>query len=456
MKILVTGATGLVGSKLIEKLIENGHQDIRVLTTNKEKAISKINLPVEIMEWNPLNNYIENNSLNDIDIIFHLAGESVADGRWSIDRKERILNSRVMGTKILLNEIKKQNKKPAKFISSSAVGIYGNTQDIAISEESPLGEGFLADVCKSWESILKNHTIENMKAHCLRTGIVLSSQGGALAKMIPPFQMGVGGRLGSGKQYMSWIHVEDLVNSFIFMMENNCNDFAYNAVSPSPLTNIDFTKVLGKVLSRPTIFPVPTLILKTIFGEMSEILLEGQKVHPNRLLKEGFKFKYNDLNSALTNILKYTTAGEVHFKRYQWVDSSLDSVFSFFSDEENLEAITPSDLQFKVTNKSTDNLEAGTLIDYKLRVHGFPFKWKTRINSFVKNDFFIDEQLKGPYTKWVHRHSFKNVKNGTLICDEVVYKVPLGALGNLVAGWFIKIDVNNIFNYRNQVIKEKF
>ncbi len=456
MKILVTGATGLVGQKLVETLMLSGKDDIRILTTNKQRASETIAFPVEIMEWNPLKSTIDNNALKDVDIIFHLAGESVADGRWSSERKKRILNSRVMGTQLLLTEIEKQDKKPSKFISSSAVGIYGSTQDKDISEDSAHGEGFLADVCKQWENTLKDHKIENMKAHCLRTGIVLSSKGGALTKMLPPFKMGGGGKLGSGKQYMSWIHNEDLVNAFIFLMDNDCQEFAYNGVSPQPLTNIEFTKTLGKVLSRPTLFPVPSIALKLLFGEMSEIILEGQKVHPTRLVKEGFKFKYNNLHDALSAILFFSNKGEVHFRKYQWVDRPVQEIFAFFSDEANLEKITPSDMQFIVTNKSTPKLQAGTLIDYKLKVHGIPLKWKTRINAFVENVSFIDEQLKGPYTKWVHEHSFTKVKNGTLICDEVVYKVPLGALGNLVAGWFIKKDVNKIFKYRNKVIREKF
>lgn len=456
MKILVTGATGLVGKRLVETLMLSGHHDIRILTTNKERALKTLKFPVEVKTWNPLKSQIEENSLSGVDIIFHLAGESVAEGRWSDERKDRILKSRVLSTELILGEIAKETKKPAKFISSSAVGIYGNTGDKDVTEETTLGEGFLADVCKKWEQTLKNHSVENMKAHCLRTGIVLSIDGGALTKMLPPFQMGGGGKLGSGKQYMSWIHIDDLVGSFIHLMENDCNDFAYNGVSPEPLDNIEFTKVLGKVLSRPTLFPVPSIALKVLFGEMSEILLEGQKVYPTRITRDGYKFKYTNLTDALTHILRFTTAGEVNFKRYQWVNSPLDNIFTFFSDGANLQKLTPSNMQFKVINQSTEVLEAGTLIDYKLKVHGIPMKWKTRINSFTKNESFVDDQLKGPYKKWLHKHSFTSVKGGTLICDNVAYKVPLGILGHVVAGWFIKMDINNIFNYRNKVIEEIF
>ena len=456
MKILITGATGLVGTKLVETLILQGHDDIRILSTNKKRASKSIPFPVDIKKWNPLNSEIEENSLDDVDIIFHLAGESVADGRWSQERKERILKSRTLGTQILLNEIRKSNTTPTKFISSSAVGIYGNTHDRLITTESKLGEGFLAEVCKQWEGNLYEHNIDGMIAHVMRTGIVLSLDGGALTKMLPPFKMGAGGRLGSGKQYMSWIHIDDLVNAFIYLMENECRSFAYNGVAPTPVTNTEFTKVLGRVLKRPTISPVPSFMLKLLFGEMSDILLEGQNVVPNNLIKDGLKFKFEKLDDALENILQFDNKGEVQFKRYQWVNESTDKVFSFFSEAKNLESITPSYLNFKIEAMSTAKIEAGSLIDYKLKIHGFPAKWKSKISKFEEGKSFIDEQVSGPYKKWVHQHDFTPIKNGTLISDTIVYKVPLGSVGNIFAGWFIRRDVNSIFNFRNKVIKETF
>ncbi|WP_290733108.1 TIGR01777 family oxidoreductase [Halobacteriovorax sp. JY17] len=457
MKILITGATGLIGTRLLETLILKGYEDIRVLTTNKEKAKSKISFPIEICEWNPIAGTIEKGALENVSIVFHLAGEGVAEGRWSEKRKKSILDSRVKGTSILLREIKKSSTTPKKFISSSAVGIYGSSlSDKTITSEDSLGEGFLAEICKAWENSLRDHDIKGMNAHTLRTGVVLSEEGGALAKMLPPFTLGLGGKLGSGKQYMSWIHIDDLVNAFLFLMTNDCKKFSYNGVSPTPVTNLEFTKVLGNVLKRPTIFPVPGVVLKLIFGEMSEILLEGQRVSPTHLDAEGFEFKYKNLYSALSNILKYNVKGEVLFKRHQWVKSPLEDVFQFFSDVKNLETITPKNLSFKIVGMNTDQIKTGSLIDYKLKIHGIPAKWKTKINNFEKNKSFIDEQLKGPYSKWVHQHDFQSLKNGTLISDKIVYKVPFGILGNLVSGWFISRDVKSIFNYRNAVIDRKF
>lgn len=457
MKILITGATGLVGSKLLEELVLSGHDDIRILTTNKLRAKDQISFPVEIFEWNPILNKIEEGSLQGVDIVFHLAGESVADGRWSNERKKRILDSRVNGTKLLLKEIDKSSTTPKKFISSSAVGIYGgDLSDKEIDSTSPTGNDFLADVCKKWEEVLFNHNVVDMKAHVLRTGVVLSSHGGALTKMLTPFKFGAGGVLGSGKQYMSWIHRDDLVAAFIFIMNNDCKSDAYNGVAPTPVTNKVFTKVLGRTLGRPTISPVPGFMLKLIFGEMSEILLKGQRVIPKDLIKEGFNFKFSDLGNALEDILEYDKKGEVLFHRYQWIEHPVKDVFDFFKDAKNLEKITPEYLNFKILGMNTDNIQAGSLIDYKLQIHGIPMKWKTKISEYEDGKYFVDEQLKGPYSKWVHEHAFYTHKSGTLISDKVVYKVPLGAIGNLIAGWFIKKDVNKIFNFRNKIINNIF
>ena len=457
MKILITGATGLVGSKLLEELALAGHDDMRVLSTNKVRAKEQICFPVEVFEWNPLKNSIEDGALEGVDIIFHLAGESVADGRWSSERKKRILDSRVNGTKLLLNEISKSSTTPKKFISSSAVGIYGgDLSEKEIDSSAPHGNDFLAEVCQKWEESLFSNSIEGMSSHALRTGIVLSSKGGALTKMLTPFKLGAGGVLGTGTQYMSWIHINDLVSAFIFIMNNDCKSNAYNGVAPTPVTNKVFTKVLGKVLSRPTISPVPSFVLKLIFGEMSEILLKGQRVIPKGLINEGFKFEFNDLSKALEDILQYDKKGEVLFHRYQWIDSPIKDVFNFFKEAKNLEKITPEYLNFKILGMNTDNIQAGSLIDYKLQIHGVPVKWKTKISEFEDGSYFVDEQLKGPYSKWVHKHSFFTHKSGTLISDRVVYKVPLGFLGSLFAGRFIKNDVNNIFKYRNKVINNFF
>lgn len=454
MKILITGATGLVGTKLLEELFLKGYSDVRVLTRNKKRAEENSLFPIEAYEWDPSKSYIDPKALDNVDIVFHLAGESVAKGRWTDKKKKEILESRTKSSRLLMDAIQHSSTTPKKIISASAIGIYGNRGDEDLNSDSKHGEGFLADVCKKWEEHILNHSIEGLKSHVLRVGIVLANNGGALKQMLPPFKAGVAGILGNGKQYMSWIHIKDLVSQFIFIMENDCKQQAYNGVSPSPVSNNVFTKTLGSVLRRPTIIPTPAFGLKIIFGEMSDILLASQKVHPSNLVSEGFSFDFKDLKDALEDILIHDVNGESKLTKFQWLKSKKKEVFDFFSDEMNLEKITPPYLNFKVLNKSTERIEAGTLIDYKLSLHGVPVKWSTRINKFENDEYFIDEQIKGPYSKWVHTHTFYSFANGTLIKDEVVYKVPMGILGRLFAEPFVRKDLANIFNYRREAIRK--
>jgi uncharacterized protein (TIGR01777 family) len=456
MKVLISGATGLVGSKLLEVLILNGVDDLCVLSRNKNEALKKIPFPVEVFEWNPEENYIEDGALTNVDIVIHLAGENVGDGRWTSDRKKRILVSRINSTNLLISEIKKLSKTPSKFISASAVGIYGEDSNLIFTEDSSLGNDFLANVCKSWEDIVLHHDVEGMQACCLRTGVVLSSNGGALKKMLPAFLAGVAGKLGNGTQYMSWIHIDDLVNQYLYLINNTIKNNIYNACSPLPITNSEFTIALGSVINRPTLFPVPGFVLKTMFGEMSDILLKGQKVLPNNFLNDGFKFKFTNIKDALSDLLSNKNKGEVVLKKYQWINKPVGAVFHFFSDENNLEQITPPYLKFKVEGKDTEIIKNGTHINYNLKVHGIPLKWKSRISTFEEGKTFTDEQLSGPYAKWIHQHDFIPFKNGTLIIDEVVYKLPMGILGKIAAGYFVNRDIQNIFKYRSEIISKQF
>jgi uncharacterized protein len=456
MKILITGATGLVGKSLLENLFIRGYSDINIVTRRDKVSTEDIPFPVNIFKWNPDTNFLEAGALNNVDVVIHLAGESVAESRWSKRKKESILSSRLKSTRLLLEEIKRAPSKPKKFISASAIGIYGERGSEVLNEESIHGTGFLADVCKEWEDVVQNHTITEMKSHSIRIGIVLAEGGGALKKMLPPFKTGVAGILGNGKQFMSWIHIDDLVGQFIFLMENNTDHHIYNGVAPSPVSNHSFTKILGKIIRRPTLFPIPAFGLKILFGEMSNILLASQNVRSSRFIEAGFQFRFIQLEDALKNILGQSIKGEKKIKKYQWIDEKTPEVFSFFSNIKNLEKITPKYLNFKVEGMNTNKIQSGSLIDYSLKLHGIPLRWKTRINEFEEHKMFIDEQLNGPYSKWIHTHHFFSIGTGTLIKDVIIYKIPLGFIGSLFAGSFIKNDLRNIFNYRQKVIGQFF
>ena len=280
--------------------------------------------------------------------------------------------------------------------------------------------------------------------------MVLGHDGGALEKMLPPFQLGVGGKLGSGTQWMSWIHIHDLVEMMVFSIENSSADGIYNAVSPNPVSNSEFTKILGQELKRPTLFPVPKFILKIVLGELSELLLSSQRVISKKISDRGFKFKYPQVQEAL----KEVCGNPYHeIKTEQWVPQPLDKTFLFFKDAKNLEKLTPEFLKFKVLNQSTPEIKEGTKLNYRISLHGFPVGWQSKIIDWKPDKKFSDVQLKGPYSYWHHTHEFEEKNGGTLIRDRVLYKVPFGIPGDLVGGGWVRKDLENIFTYRQKTIE---
>lgn len=440
MKILITGATGLVGSKLIETLFLKGFSDISILTRSPDKAVENSPFPIKAFHWDPYKGIIDKESVHQADIIIHLAGENIGQSRWTNNRKEEILQSRKQSTELLVSTINQSPKLNIKLISASAIGIYEKKGS------------FLNSVCEEWERPLLKLNPEKIKTHIVRIGLVLAENGGALEKMLTPFELNLGGKLGDGKQMISWIHIEDLVGQIIFLIKKNCQNRIYNCVSPTPVTNKEFTKALGFSLNKITPFPIPATILKIGLGEMSSLLLSGKSVFPNQFLKDGYQFKFTKIHNALEDLLSHRKMGERKLVEYQWINKDLKNVFRFFSDEKNLEKITPNYLNFKVVSKSSNSISIGTIIKYKLKLHGLPLTWKSKISDYNENNYFIDEQLSGPYKKWIHRHEFKELYNGTLIKDHVTYKVPFGFFGKILEKFFISKDLKNIFNYRKLAI----
>lgn len=298
MKILISGASGLVGRALESSLKASG-DDVFCLVRDRSKVSDRA------IFWDPNNGLVDIASLEGFDAVVHLAGENIAAGRWTDEQKKHILNSRLQGTKTLVNALTRLKQPPKVFVSASAVGYYGDRGDEICTEESSSGTGFLADVCRQWEAAAKPAEEIGIRTVFLRTGIVLSPNGGALAKMLPPFKLGLGGKLGSGQQYMSWIALDDLVGAIIFAIENDRVSGPINGVAPHAVTNAEFTTTLGTVLNRPTIFPVPAFVLKLLLGEemANEVLLGGAHVEPKQLESLGYSFKYPELEPALKNLL---------------------------------------------------------------------------------------------------------------------------------------------------------
>ncbi len=298
MKILISGASGLVGKYLIPTLIAKGHE--------VHKLVRKTPQSADEIQWDAETGFSETEQakLERFDAVVHLAGDNVASENWSDEKKRKIKESRTVGTRVLVDALKALKNPPKHFISASAIGFYGNRGDEILNEEAEPGTGFLPEVCTAWEAEIVKAGAFARVAY-LRIGVVLAKEGGALEKMLTPFKFGVGGTIGSGKQYMSWIALDDLVKMFHFVLENENLSDAFNAVAPNPVNNEEFTKTLGKVLGRPTFLPVPEFAIKTLFGEMGEtLILEGARVVPQKMQNAGFEFDFLRLEDAIKHVLK--------------------------------------------------------------------------------------------------------------------------------------------------------
>lgn len=311
MKILLTGATGFVGSALVPKLIAAGHE-VAALVRNAERAQRILPAQVAALTWEAES---EAAAMEGAGALIHLAGESVAGGRWSGARRKRIQESRGPALERLLRSNEhasagsseegataRRDAAPGVVISASAVGYYGSRGAEELSETSPPGEGFLAEVCRDWERALQTGAGGGSRRVALRMGMVLGRDGGALGRLLPVFRAGLGGRLGNGRQWMSWIHLEDLTGLILFALESPALSGAVNAVAPEPVTNSEFTRTLAEVLHRPAFFHAPAFALKRALGEMSSIMLDSQRVMPTVAQAQGFTFRYPSLRAALEEV----------------------------------------------------------------------------------------------------------------------------------------------------------
>ena len=298
MKILVSGSTGFVGSALIPSLTNKGYQVIRLVRSQPKLGRSEI-------QWDPAAGTIDLSALEGMDTVVHLAGDPIAEGRWTPEKKVKIQYSRVKGTFLLAESLAKLSQPPKVLICASAIGYYGNRGNEILTEESLSGSGFLAEVGRQWESAAEPARQKGIRVVHLRFGIILHPTGGALKKMLPPFQFGVGGPFGNGKQYMSWIALDDVIGAIHHALTAENVRGPVNTVAPHPVTNREFSKTLGRVLRRPVLFAVPALVVQLLFGEMAdEALLASARVEPSKLLATGYQFLYPELEPALRHLLK--------------------------------------------------------------------------------------------------------------------------------------------------------
>jgi uncharacterized protein (TIGR01777 family) len=297
MKILVSGSHGLIGTALIKSLTKDSHEIVRLV--RREHTFGSPDI-----EWSPNQGRLDSEHLEGLDVVVHLAGENIAEGRWTSEKKRAILESRVKGTTLLSDALARLSRPPSLFLTASAIGYYGDRGDELLTEKSAPGNGFLPEVCIAWEQATRSAAEKGIRTVNTRFGIVLDEAGGALAKMLTPFRMGIGGRIGDGRQWMSWIALNDVVIVLKFLITVQSAAGPVNFVAPTPVTNAEFTKTLGRVLSRPTFFPVPAFAVRLAFGEMADaLLLASTKVSPAALQDQGFVFNWPALEPALRHIL---------------------------------------------------------------------------------------------------------------------------------------------------------
>lgn len=451
MKILVTGATGFVGQHLLPLLAEAGHE-LLVLTRDPERAVVRLPVVCRRFKWDSSLLEPPEEALDGVEAVLNLAGENIA-ARWTESKKTELERSRVLSTHQLVKAMEAMNPRPKVFISCSGVGYYGDRKAQELDESTLAGDGVLAGICRKWEEEAMKASALGVRTVILRIATVLGNDGGAMQYMIPAFRLFLGGRSGSGKQWMSWIHVRDLARLIVHALDTESLNGPVNACSPEPVTNAEFTETLAKALGRPAFLSMPGPVLKRVLGDLAEVLLASQKALPKKAQSCGFQFEYPDVESALANLCDVRTH---ELRMEQWVPQPMDTIFEFYSDAKNLEVLTPPFLNFEVTGQSTREVGEGTRINYRLTLYGITFRWQSIIMDWRPKQRFSDIQTVGPYWLWHHTHDFYEKDGGTVIRDRAVYRVPFWTIGDLVIHPFVRRDLEKIFAFRWRKTRDLF
>lgn len=476
MRVLITGATGFIGRALVPLLRHEGHQ-LMVWVRSEERARSLLGAEVEIVAQSSGVSALRK-ALERSDAVVNLAGEPIMGGRWTDARRRALTESRVGLTRQLVSAIAEAQPRPRTLISGSAVGYYGDRGSEVLAESSSGSDDFLGQLSQDWEAAARSAEESGLRVMTLRTGVVLGRDGGALAQMLPPFKFGAGGPVGSGRQYMPWIHLHDLVRVIAAALTDDRYTGPVNGAAPEQATSREFAKTLGRVLRRPAVLPAPALALKVIFGAAAVVLLGSQRVDPRRLRELGFQFKFPTLDQALADIVQTrdveivpsqsggprASADEEYLRKRPpthvlntrtVLDTPIDEAFKFFSQAANLGLITPASMRFQIQGSLPD-MTKGTLLNYQLRVGPVPIRWRTRIADWDPPQGFIDLQESGPYRCWWHEHTFSAEGNRTVMEDHVYYAAPFGVLGRLANRWLVAPKLRQIFGYRGDVIRLRF
>jgi uncharacterized protein (TIGR01777 family) len=416
MRIIITGGSGLVGQALTESLTADKHE-VTILSRHPER-VKSLSAGVKVKKWDGRSAAGWGHLANGADAIVNLAGENIAAGRWTDERKQRIRESRVNAGRAVVEAVRAATNKPEVVIQASAVGYYGARGAEEVTEETSRGDDFLTQVCMDWEASTTPVEELSVRRVIFRTGVVLSPKDGAFPKMVLPFKLFAGGPLGNGRQYLPWIHLADEVAAIRFLIEQKTASGPFNLTAPTPLTNAEFGHVLGKVLKRPAFLPTPSLALQLIFGEMSKVLLDGQRALPERLQQMGFVFSFSEPEAAVADLL--STPLVFRYKHRFQVQASLEEVSDFHSRSSSLTEITPPPSKV-IVHQAPPRLDEGDQMDFTVKLGPVPIRWLARIEN-VKPTGFIDRQLSGPFQRWVHQHTFEPInETTTTVIDEIEF-----------------------------------
>ena len=435
-RIVIVGGTGYIGNELGIKLTHAGY-DLAVVTRDPSRYQRRLAFPCELLPYDGVS--IKPELLQGAHGVINLAGASIAEGRWTPQRKEILRSSRTLTTRAVVNAINQCSEKPKVLIQASAIGANA--------------EGFLKELCDLWEAEFKPLD-SAVRLVVPRMGLVTGWGGGAFAKLNNIYAAGLGASLGSGNQWMNVIHLDDLLTFFLESLKDETYTGIYDLVSPDNCTMKQAHQTMARLYPSLQMMWAPGLALKVIMGEAAQLILAGPNVSPKRLVERNFPFAYPHHDNMIEQL-----NGErerpflLQLTQKQWIPAPAESIWEFFSAEKNLEAMTPPWLSFHVEGKSTPEIGRGTEIDYRLKLHGIPFKWRTLIDIWEENTRFRDTQIKGPYNSWYHVHEFSPLKGGTLMVDKVDFKLPVFPLSS-VAVPFVTSDVEKIFAYRKQVVAE--
>lgn len=472
MKIFLTGATGFIGRALVQRLLRDGHE-LTAWVRDPAAARSKVGPEVDLVEVGAGDEVLAR-ALADQDAVVNLAGDPLFKGRWNAAKKERMVTSRVDLTRRLVRAMEGNATRPDVLVSASAIGLYGDRGDEELSETSAPATGYLPDLCRDWEAAATEAEALGVRVATVRIGIVLGIDGGALESMLPPFRMGVGGPLGSGRQVMSWIHLDDMVELLVTAVTDARYRGPFNATAPVPVTNKEFSKALGRVLHRPAFLPAPAVAVRLLLGEAAQVVLGGQKVLPRKALDLGFRFRFAHVEPALRDVLSHgdtvtiESAGNLpegeylarRGARYRLtqtieLDAPKERIFDFFGRAENLGLVTPGWLNFEILGPPPEEMKAGVELEYRIWLGPLPLSWKTVIEHWEEGSAFVDAQYRGPYVSWWHEHRFREEGGRTIVEDTVYYSPPLGPLA-WIANLFVAPSLRAIFGYRHEAITRRF